>query len=258
LFTLTGHEGHIWALAFSPAERGSRLASASGDDTAKVWDLDTKQMILDLRGHTEDVFSVDFSQDGNRIVTASVDRTAKVWDAVNGQLLLTLAGHGAPVVSAQFNPDGTRIATAGFDATVRVWDAASGHELYALSDFLLPVTYAAFSPDGKILATDGDEDPRLWDAETGKLLFLLPASLSGAELMPVFTPDGKYVAVAGQNGTVSMFETATGLQHLTFATGSPVDGQIEFSPDCVEPPAAPYTWCGTYLVTGQRDGSVRF
>lgn len=256
LFALSGHAGVIYSVAFSTD--GSRLASSSSDHTAKVWDLDTQQMILDLRGHTAEVMSVDFSQDGNRIVTGSIDGTARVWDAVNGQLLLTFAGHGAPVLSAQFNPDGTRIATAGFDATVRVWDAASGHELYALSDFLIPVIRAAFSPDGKILATNGEEDPRLWDAETGKLLFLLPGFSSGSTQMPVFTPDGKYVAVAGQNGTVSMWETATGLQYLTIATGTPVDGQIEFSPDCVEPPAAPYTWCGTYLVTSNRDGSVRF
>jgi WD40 repeat protein len=258
LFTLTGHEGHIYALAFSPAEGGSYLASASGDGTAKIWDLDTRQIILDLRGHMDEIFSIDFSQDGDRIVTASIDGTARVWDAINGQLLLTFTGHEAPVLWAQFNPDGTRIATAGEDVTVRVWDAASGQELYTLSDFLIFGTGAAFSPDGKILATNGGEDPKLWDAETGELLFLLPGFKSGSAQGPVFTPDGKYVAVAGQDGTVSMWDTATGLQYLTFATGTPIDGQIEFSPDCVEPPAASYTWCGLYLVTDNRDGSVRF
>lgn len=258
LFILTGHEGHIYNLAFSPAERGSYLASASADGTAKIWDLDTKQMILDLRGHTDEVFSVDFSQDGNRIVTASIDGTAKVWDTLNGQLLLTFAGHEAPVLWAQFNPEGTRVATAGDDGRVRVWDSVSGQELYVLTDFLIFVSGTAFSPDGKILATNGGTDPKLWDAETGELLFLLPGFNSGSAQGPVFTPDGKYVAVAGQDGTVSMWETATGLQYLTFATGTPVDGQIEFSPECVGPPAASYTWCGVYLVTGNRDGSVRF
>lgn len=254
LFTLSAHEGHIWFVAIS--SDGSRLASASSDGTAKVWDLDTQQLALDLRGHTDEVFSVAFSKDGTRIVTASQDGTALVWDAANGQLLLTFTGHEAPVLSAQFNPDGTRIVTVGDDVTARVWDSSSGQEIYKLSDFLFFLSGATFSPDGKILATADREEAKLWDAETGKQLFLLPGSINSG--VPAFSPDGKYVAVGGQDGTVSMWETATGQQYLTFATGTPVDGQIEFSQGCVAPPTAPYAWCGVFLATGNRDGFVRF
>ncbi len=255
LFTLSGHEGHIYHVAIS--SDGSRLVSASSDGTAKVWDLDTQQLVLDLRGHTDEVLSVAFSKDGTRIVTASIDGTARVWDAVNGRVLLTFTGHEAPVYSAQFNPDGTRIATTGEDVAVRVWDSTSGQEFYKLSDFVRVVWSTSFSPDGKILATNGGEDPKLWDAETGKQLFLLPGFRSSSNQAPVFTPDGKYVAVAGQDGMVSIWDTATGEQYMTFPTGSPVDGQIEFSPGCIAPPGAPYSWCGVYLVTGNRDESVR-
>ena len=255
LFTWPAHEGLINAVDFSAD--GSRLASASSDGTAKVWDLVTQQVILDLRGHTDEVTFVSFSRDGNRIVTSSYDGTARVWDAIDGQLLLTLTVHEAPVLSAQFNPDGTRIVTAGDDNAVRVWDSASGQELYMLSDFLGFASGATFSPDGKLLATNSGADPKLWDAETGNLLFLLSGFKSGSAQPPVFTPDSKYVAVAGQDGTVLIWETATGRQYLAFATGTPVDGQIEFSPECVAPPTAPYTWCGVFLTTGNRDGSVR-
>ena len=255
-FTLSGHERTITFIAFSPD--GSRLASASRDGTAKVWDSDTRRVLYDLSGHTGEVFSAAFSQDGKRIVTAGLDGTAKVWDAENGKELITYAGHAAPVFSAQFSPDGTRVATSGDDNVVRVWDAVSGQELYRLSDFRTFASGATFSPDGKLLATNGGEDPKLWDAETGNLLFLLSGFKSGSAQLPVFTPDGKYVAVAGQDGTVSMWETATGQPYLTFASGTPVDGQIQFSPGCIDPPAAPYAWYGVYLVTSNRDGSVRF
>jgi WD40 repeat protein/class 3 adenylate cyclase len=253
-FSLSGHDGLIYALAFSPD--GSHLASASIDGTAKVWDLNTRELIHDLRGHTDEVSIVSYSKDGERLVTASSDGTARVWDAESGEPLLTFSGHGAPVLSAQFSPDGTRIASAGDDYVVRVWDSTSGQEIYMLSDFELIVSGAAFSPDGKVLATSGGSDPKLWDAETGSLLYTLPGGSVGGTL-PAFTPDGKYVAVGGQDGRVSIWETATGREYLTFATGTPVDGQVEFSPECVGPPTVPYTWCGMFLLTGNRDGSAR-
>jgi WD40 repeat protein/serine/threonine protein kinase/DNA-binding XRE family transcriptional regulator len=256
LFTLSGHEGPVYYVAFSPD--GSRLASASGDGTARVWDLDTRKVLHDLRGHGDEVISAAFGQDGKRLVTASFDGTAKVWDATDGELLLTFTGHSAPLLSAQFSPDGTRIATTGDDSTARVWDSTSGQELYILSDFTRVVSGATFSPDGNILATNGGDDPKLWDAATGKLLFILPGGSAASAQPPVFTPDGRYVAVAGQDGKVSMWDTVTGKQHLTFATGTPVDSQIEFSHECITSPSAPLAGCGSFLVTGNRDGSVRF
>ena len=66
-------------MAFSPD--GQRLASASVDETVKVWDAATGQETLTLKGHTGAVTSVAFSPDGKRLASASADGTVKVWDA---------------------------------------------------------------------------------------------------------------------------------------------------------------------------------
>ena len=50
------------SVAFSPD--GKRLASASVDQTVKVWDAATGQETLSLKGHIGRVFSVAFSPDG--------------------------------------------------------------------------------------------------------------------------------------------------------------------------------------------------
>ncbi len=76
---------------------GKRLATASGDKTAKVWDAASGQELLTLRGHIGAVYSVAWSPDGKRLATASGDQTAKVWDAASGQELLTLHGHSNAV-----------------------------------------------------------------------------------------------------------------------------------------------------------------
>ena len=54
--------------------------SGSGDNTLKVWDAQTGQETLTLKGHSKSVTSVSFSPDGKRIVSGSWDKTVKVWD----------------------------------------------------------------------------------------------------------------------------------------------------------------------------------
>ena len=76
--TLRGHYGRVWSVAWSPD--GTRLASASDDRTARVWDAATGQPIHMLRGHTGSVMSVAWAPDGTRLASASYDGTMSVWD----------------------------------------------------------------------------------------------------------------------------------------------------------------------------------
>jgi len=58
----------------------------------KVWDAQTGQELLALKGHTAGVSSVTFSPDGKRLASAGGDNTVKVWEAQTGQELLTIKG----------------------------------------------------------------------------------------------------------------------------------------------------------------------
>ena len=69
------------SVSFSPD--GSRIVSGSGDNTVRVWDAVTGEVINTLTGHSGYVFSVSFSPDGSRIVSGSQDNI-RVWDAVIG------------------------------------------------------------------------------------------------------------------------------------------------------------------------------
>jgi hypothetical protein len=194
LFTLFGHTDSVTSVCFSPD--GQRLATASKDSTAKVWDARTGQQVLALQGHTNTVSSVSFSPDGQRLATGSHDTTAKVWDARTGQELLTLKGHTRPVTSVSFSPDGQRLATGSHDPAAKVWDVRTGQPLLALQGHTNIVSSVCFSPDGRrLVSTEKGGKSLVWDSRTGQRLDEQPPPLA---LSSARSPDGRLFAwIAG-------------------------------------------------------------
>ncbi len=98
---------------------GTQVVTASGDETARIWDAQSGELIHILEGHKSYVYSAEFNAEGSQIVTASGDKTARIWDIESGELLHTLEGHYGDVYSAEFNPAGTQVVTVSRDDTAR-------------------------------------------------------------------------------------------------------------------------------------------
>jgi WD40 repeat protein len=163
ILTLEGHTDGIRGLAFSAD--GRLLASASQDNTLKLWVMDSGKERLTFTGHTARLYSVAFSPDGKTLASGSMDKTIKLWDVAGGREIRTLAGQGGDVRSVTFSPDGKQLASAGTGGFVKLWDVASGREIADFKGHKGSVQYVAFSPDGSRLATAGLSDAtiKLWD-----------------------------------------------------------------------------------------------
>jgi WD40 repeat protein len=118
---------------------------------------------LTLRGHRDDVTSVEISRDGTRVVTASTDADARIWDARTGETLRVLVGHVGTVFDASFSPNGRWVVTGGPTAAA-LWDAVSGERIYFLQGHEGPVRTAAFDSPTRIV-TRGDDGVRAYECD---------------------------------------------------------------------------------------------
>jgi WD40 repeat protein len=115
---------------------GTSIASGSIDNTVKVWEASTGELLRSLEGHSGWVFSVVYSPDGRSIASGSDDKTVKVWEASTGELLRSLEGHSDKVLSVVYSPDGMSIASGSADGTIKIWNAATGECLETIDSRL--------------------------------------------------------------------------------------------------------------------------
>ncbi len=249
LYTLTGHTNEVnnisWWGNWSDQYGTMKLITASDDNTAKIWDANTGNLLFTLSGHKGKVNYAAFSPDGQYVATASLDSTAKIWDASTGNLLFTLSGHRANVIRVVWNDESTRVATASADNTVKVWDITTGSEVFTLIGHIRQVTRVAWSPDGVRIATaSADGTAKIWDAQTGTLLRTLfghEGEVNGLE----WSPGGSRLITVSADGTAKIWYTESGGQLLSFSGHNANIYSLKWSPD------------GQYFATAGADNTAR-
>jgi WD40 repeat protein len=227
--TLTGHSDKIAKIVFSPD--GKRLATASNDHTAKVWDVETGKELLTLSGHTAEISDIAFSSDGERLATLS--EAAKEWDAETGKELFTF-----PLTSqynTRMNFSGHYLALAGNDGTVDVWNPGSGRKMYSLSghkDSIISIASAYYSE--RLATLSIDNTAKVWDLRTGKeLLTLSDLSKDDLKLLVmrvVLDSQGKRLAIVDLDG-MKVWDIQTGKELMTFFDLGGLAQGFAFSPD---------------------------
>jgi serine/threonine protein kinase/tetratricopeptide (TPR) repeat protein len=200
--------GIHWA-EFSPD--GQRVLTAA-ELTVRVWDAKTGQPVSQPMLHRNSVRLAHFSPDGQGVATVCADASARVWDARTGEPLTPPLQHGDRILDLSFSPDGRRLVTASADGTARVWEPRSGQAVGAVMQHRQD---PAASLENEAYAIEFGES-----AETE------PSDV----LLARFSPDGQRVATACADGSVRIWDAATGqLTAGPWAHPTP-PGHLRFSP----------------------------
>lgn len=240
----SGHSSPVNCVAFSPD--GHRVLTGSGDQTARLWSADTGEEVRRFAGLADEIASLAFVAQGSGILTTSSTGRSWLWDGETGKATLR-SGWSSPgsVTSVAISKDGRRVFLFSYlGGEQSVWDIETGKEIQRLDTH----TYgngssADSSSDGrKLLATNGGAAAWLLDVETGKELqsFVVKTGLRlpstegytrDAIASLALSPDGKRALTGDREGTVRLWNVATGKQLRSFHMPTIRPLSVSFSPD---------------------------
>lgn len=237
------HADVVFTANFSP--ESDRMVTGSSDNIASIWDVETGEELVTLKGHGDQVLYSEFSPDGTRIVTASEDGTVRVWDAQNGNAIQIIQAHDGVVQSAVFSPDGRLIVSASRDKTGVIWDANRGKKFYTLKGHTDPLLFAGFNRDGTRIVTASEDDTAgLWSAVNGRKILTLEGH-KGNVNHAAFSPDGTKIVTSSEDRTARVWDARIGKTVLILVPHNGSVTSANYSPD------------GRFIVTSSADHMVR-
>ena len=227
LATLGGHLDVVNSVSFR--YDGKQLASASFDKTVRIWDLATRQPILEFTGHSDFVYGVAFGPKGDWFATASKDRTSRMVDAKTGKSILTFSGMELDVLAVAVAPDGEQIVTSGFEAGLYWWNPKTGERIRLQGGHSIATHEIVFTPKGEMaVSASADKTVRTWDPKTGAALKTFPV---GSMVYSVAVRyDGKLIASGSFDGLVRIWEPES-VRQIATLLATPAGDWLTLTPE---------------------------
>ncbi|KAF2421256.1 WD40 repeat-like protein [Tothia fuscella] len=223
-----GDEGDLYirSVCFSPD--GKYLATGAEDKVIRVWDIASRQIKTEFRGHDQDIYSLDYARNGRLIASGSGDRTVRLWDVETGQQAMSLLIDDG-VTTVAISPDNRYVAAGSLDKSVRVWDTSTGflvERLEGEAGHKDSVYSVAFAPNGKDLVSGSlDKTIKMWELATAPRMIPGQGPRGGKciktfeghrdfVLSVALTPDGQWVLSGSKDRGVQFWDPNTGTAHL--------------------------------------------
>lgn len=205
------------SIAFSPD--GNVLAIGRQNGKIKLWNIESRQMELEIRGHSKPVRSVAFSPDGRLLVSGSLhdpknlSQTVRIWNVKTGEHLADLRGQDGTCYHATISSDGKWLATARHGGHVELWDLASRTLVKTIPEHYC----AAFSKtlDGQWLATENREnhDIVIYHVPSGRVEARLAGHTNQLRSID-YSPNGKMLSTTARDGSLRIWDVASRKQVL--------------------------------------------
>lgn len=192
------HDAGPCRLRFSPD--GKRLASASWDESAKIWDTATWSLERTLAGHERWVTDIAWLSDSHSVVTTSLDETIRVWPGTGEpRVFLPHSGAGSAL---EVLPGDEEVISVGYGGEVLRWRLDTGEVVARFIGHSRGVGALDVDFESGYLVTAAPDGTRVWELDAQDVL-TRPAS----EYTQCLAIDsaGELVANGGPDGVVRIW-----------------------------------------------------
>jgi WD40 repeat protein len=238
------HEVNAWSVDYSP----DGLLAASDGEVVRIWDPGTATEVAGpLAGAPGgQVSQLTFSPDGDLLAVGMIHKWIVLWRTDSWEMVDQFrAAESGGVHQVAFSPDGRALYAISGDTMMTRWDLETLEQIGAAVVVPQARLFDVAPLTGEIAWSGQGVQPLLrYDAELGLLpAFATDVARAGSTS---FSPDGRVLALGGDDGSVHLFDVETGAQ-----IGDPLGAHpdwvvsVAFSPD------------GSWLASGGQDGTIR-
>ncbi|WCJ37486.1 E3 ubiquitin-protein ligase COP1 [Euphorbia peplus] len=145
----------------------NQIASSDYEGIVTVWDVTTRQSIMEYEEHEKRAWSVDFSRtDPSMLVSGSDDCKVKVW-CTNQEASVLNIDMKANICCVKYNPGSSNyIAVGSADHHIHYYDLRNTNQpLHVFSGHRKAVSYVKFLSNGELASASTDSTLRLWDVK---------------------------------------------------------------------------------------------
>jgi WD40 repeat protein len=168
------------SLAYSPDNR--LLYSGATNGNIYSWNVDERNLVTTLTGHTDIVMSLIHLEKLNNIASASLDKTLSVWDSHTNEQILKLHGHKKGVFDLTYSANYRLIVSCGFEHDACVWSPFVNSLVYRLKGHhasLVGCKFVENTPE--LITADTSGVFKLWDVRNFQCVQTFSANLSGQD-----------------------------------------------------------------------------
>jgi WD40 repeat protein len=204
---------------------GNLLAFSNSDQKLQIWDIQTNTSIITFPSYSFNFYSPVFSPDGSLVAAIKsgygrYDDSVRVWDVRTGAIVNALGGPDNDITDLSFSQDG-RFITGAAGGSAWIWNlrpdiAPDQIQLYEveingnLNIYSQTVTSVALSPNDELVALGTSENQlQLYQRKSHQKLRDFKG-LSSPMRQLRFSPNGKTLLSVDQDGTLFLWDVASG------------------------------------------------
>ncbi|XP_052207130.1 E3 ubiquitin-protein ligase COP1-like [Diospyros lotus] len=145
----------------------NHIASSDYEGIVTVWDVTTRQSVMEYEEHEKRAWSVDFSRtEPSMLVSGSDDCKVKVWCTKQEASVLNI-DMKANICSVKYNPGSSiYVAVGSADHHIHYYDLRNtSNPLHVFSGHKKTVSYVKFLSNDELASASTDSTLRLWDVK---------------------------------------------------------------------------------------------